>query len=178
MGYKCSHCGNEYDEQSNFCPYCGTPKPNGTVSSEDKPVPKKGKKKIKIIAGVVAFLIFCVIVYLLDPESEESSSSGVQQETQDDYEVYLIASVADLVLNADNFMGMNVSVTGIAQVEDDTIWIGDNNGNWIQVSGTYDTVPDNGDTITVKGRVVRDLIIGSTPSIEATSLEIGYTGGI
>lgn len=172
MGYKCSHCGNEYDEQSNFCPYCGTPKPNGMVSSEDKPVPKKGKKKFKIIAVVVAFCIISVIAYLLDPESEESTSSGNQQETQDDYEVYLIVSVTDLVVNTNNVMGMNVSVTGIAQVEDDIIWIGDNNGNWVQVSGTYDTIPANGDTITVRGRVVRDQIMGTTPSIEAASIEI------
>lgn len=66
----CGHCGSAMDDDSKFCPTCGTgvaeaPSPNCTMTEPTLPSGEKSKKSIShstlaLILGILLFLVGCI----------------------------------------------------------------------------------------------------------------------
>lgn len=57
---RCTNCGNEVEEHSSFCPYCGTEIKREPLT-ESNPVQKKNYK-LWFMVGGIAFVVWLVAV--------------------------------------------------------------------------------------------------------------------
>lgn len=56
----CNHCGNTFDEEMRFCPYCNTPTP------KQKDLETAGTQK-NFIRFLVILVVFCIVMMLWLP---------------------------------------------------------------------------------------------------------------
>ncbi len=56
----CNHCGQAFDEEKRFCPYCNTPTPQ----QKDREAAETQKKFIRFL---IVLAVFCIIMMLWLP---------------------------------------------------------------------------------------------------------------